>query len=142
MTNYAVSESIKADPQTIWDILTDARSYPQWNPGVLGIEGTIAEGEAISLTSIVNPKRQFNLKVSDVNPPESMVWGDGMPLGLFKGVRTFRLTPQPDGSTEFFMGEVYSGLLAPLITKTIPDLSESFEMYASGLKSEAEKRAS
>jgi hypothetical protein len=140
VTKYTVTKSINADQQTIWDILVDAKAYPQWNPGVLGIHGTIAEGETINLTSIVNPKREFKLKISEVNPPESMVWGDGMPFGLFKGVRTFRLSPNADGSTEFFMEEVYSGLMAPLITKTIPDLSESFEMYASGLKSEAEKR--
>lgn len=140
MATYTVKRSINASPQILWEILTDAGSYPSWNPAVLGIEGSIASGETIKLTSTVNPNRQFKLKVSRVDPPNSMVWWDGMPIGLFKGVRTFRLTPQSATVTEFFMEEVYSGLMAPLITKSIPDMTESFEMYADGLSAEAEKR--
>jgi hypothetical protein len=142
LTNYSVKRSIAASPEAIWELLTDAGSYPRWNPAVLGIEGEIAEGERIKLTSIVNPDREFKLNVSDVDAPRSMVWSDGMPLGLFKGVRTFRLTPEANGSTEFFMEEVYSGLMAPLITKSIPDMTESFEIYGDSLKAEAEKRGS
>ena len=51
-----------------------------------------------------------------------MVWKGGMPLGLFKGERTFTVTPGPDGSVTFSMAELYSGLLEPLIGRTIPDL--------------------
>lgn len=105
---------------------------------MLGLEGTIAEGETIKLTSIVNPERQFKLNVSEVNPPTSMVWSDGMPLGLFKGVRTYRLTPQASGVTEFSMEEVFCGLLEPLISKSIPDQTDSFEKFADGLKAAAE----
>jgi hypothetical protein len=67
-----------------------------------------------------------------------MVWADGMPLGLFKGVRTYRLTPQVDGPTTFLMEEVFSGLLEPMISKSIPDMTESFELFADGLKRAAE----
>ena len=141
MTSYAVQRTVQAKPQVIWDLLTDSSKYPEWNPAVLGIDGDIAAGNKIKLKSIVNPDRVFKLNVSRVNPPNSMVWWDGMPLGLFKGVRTFKLTPRPDGATEFAMKEVYSGLMAPLITKSIPDMTESFEMFGDAVKTEAEKRA-
>ena len=36
------------------------------------------------------------------------------------------------------MVELFSGPLLPLIGKTIPDLSESFEQFAQGLKKRAE----
>lgn len=140
MTTYAAKRLINADPQTIWDLLTDAGGYPNWNPAVLGIEGTIAAGEKIRLTSIVDPKRTFKLTVTEFGPPHKMVWADGMPLGLFKGVRTYRITPQADGPTEFAMEEVFSGLLEPMISKSIPDLTESFEQFADGLKRAAESR--
>lgn len=61
-----------------------------------------------------------------------------MPLGLFKGVRTFRLRARDDGEIEFAMREVYSGLLAPLITKSIPDLQPAFDAFAAALKAKAE----
>jgi uncharacterized protein YndB with AHSA1/START domain len=139
MPNYAVSRSIAAPPQTIWDLLTDAAAYPSWNPAVLGIEGRIAPGERIVLTSIVNPKRAFKLEVTEFDPERSMVWADGMPFGLFKGVRTYRLQPQEDGDTLFTMEEVYSGPLEPIISKSIPDMTDSFEQFADGLKRAAEE---
>jgi uncharacterized protein YndB with AHSA1/START domain len=138
MTRYSVTREIHAKPNVIWELLTDAPAYPNWNPAVLGIEGRIAPGERIELTSVVNPKRTFKLEVTEFNPPHTMVWADGMPLGLFKGVRTYRLTPQVDGPTTFLMEEVFSGLLEPMISKSIPDMTESFELFADGLKRAAE----
>ena len=139
MTNYAVRRAINAEPQVIWDLLTDATGYPSWNPAVLGIEGTIAPGERIKLTSAVNHKRAFKLTVTEFRPPHLMVWADGMPLGLFRGVRTYRLTPQADGPTDFSMEEIFSGLLEPMISKSIPDMTDSFEQFADGLKLAAER---
>ena len=135
---YSVRRTINAEPQKIWDLLTDAGSYADWNPTIIEIEGPIAQGQTVQLKSIVNPKRTFKLKVDEVDAPHRMVWWDGMPLGLFKGVREYKLTPQEDGTTEFFMEEVYSGLMAGMITKSIPDMSDSFEQIADGLKAAAE----
>jgi len=66
-----------------------------------------------------------------------MVWTGGMPLGLFKGERTFTLTPTADG-VRFAMREVYTGLLAPLIGRSIPDLQPAFDEFAAALKLRAE----
>ncbi len=62
-----------------------------------------------------------------------------MPLGLFKGVRTFSLSPQEAGVTRFDMREEYTGPLLPLIWRSMPDLGPSFEQFASGLKARAER---
>ncbi len=137
-TSYRVHREIQARPEAIWALLTDAAGYPGWNPSVLGIEGRIAPGERIALTSTVNPRRAFKLTVTEFTPPTRMVWSDGMPLGLFSGVRTYRVVPR-GAVSEFSMEEVFSGLLAPLITRTIPDMTESFEQFADGLKAAAEQ---
>ena len=139
MKKYRVSRTINSTPETIWKLLTDAPGYAEWNPAVIEVEGRIAPGEKIKLTSVVNPKRAFNLEVTAFDPPHRMVWADGMPLGLFRGVRTYALTPGAGGSTEFTMEEVFSGLLEPLISKSIPDMTDSFEQFADGLKKAAEQ---
>ena len=41
MATYSVKRSVEASPEVLWELLTDAFVYPDWNPGVLGIEGTI-----------------------------------------------------------------------------------------------------
>lgn len=68
-----------------------------------------------------------------------MTWTGGMPLGLFKGVRTFTLMPQANGSTGFTLREEFSGLLLPLIARSIPNQTKTFEDFAAGLKVFAEK---
>jgi hypothetical protein len=105
--------------------------------GLRRLEGRIAAGASISVTSEANPGRAFALRVSEFSPPRRMVWSGGMPLGLFTGVRTFTLTPSGE-ATEFHMREEFSGLMAPLITKSIPDLQPSFEKFADGLRRMAE----
>jgi hypothetical protein len=50
--------------------------------------------------AVLNPKRAFPVTVKEFSPGERMVWSGGMPLGLFRGVRTFTLT-QEGGSTRF-----------------------------------------
>lgn len=139
MFSYSATTTINASPDVIWRILTDAPGYPRWDPGIDRIEGTIAPGKSIKAFTKRDPKRAFPAKVSDFVPGRGMTWSGGMPLGLFKGVRTFTLTPQADGSVEFTLREVYSGPLLPLFARSIPDLTRTFEEFAAGLKAFAEQ---
>ena len=128
---------IDASPEAIWALLTDASTWTDWNPSVVSIEGPIEKGSTIKLVSAVNPKRTFTLKVTTFAPPRKLVWSDGMALGLFKGERTYLIDPTGEG-TAFTMTETFSGPIAGLITKMIPDLTESFAQFADGLKRAAE----
>jgi hypothetical protein len=139
MTTYSVKKTIAASADRVWELLTDAAGYPSWNPTIISLEGEIAVGKKIKLVSTVNPKRAFKLNVEEMRPPTRMVWADGMPLGLFKGVRTYTLSPKSDGQTDFEMVEIFSGLLEPIISKSIPDMTESFEEFAQSLKIVAEQ---
>ena len=107
---------------------------------MVSIEGTIATGNTISLVSVANPKRTFSLHVTEMAAPTRMVWSDGMPLGLCTGERTYLVQPR-QGITHFEMTEEYTGLLAELFTKAIPDLTESFNLFADSLKTAAEATA-
>ncbi len=140
MRHYESTALIQAPPEAIWSVLTDAPGYADWDSGVVRVEGTIAPQENIKVVSEANPKRAFPVKVTEFAPGERMVWSGGMPLGLFKGVRTFRLQPE-DGATRFTMREEYGGPMLPLIWRSMPDLGPSFEQFASGLKARAEQGA-
>jgi hypothetical protein len=64
-----------------------------------------------------------------------------MPLGLFKGERTYDLTPVSEGLVRFKVREEYSGPMLPMIWSTIPDLGPSFDEFARSLKKAAEKES-
>lgn len=137
-TSYHVKRYIDAAPQRVWEILTNAAAYPQWNPTVVSITGDMTVASTVQLVSTLAPKRTFKLKVTDASPPKRMVWSDRKPLGLFTGTRTFQLAPR-DGGTDFSMAEAFRGPLAGLISKAIPDMTDSFQQFADGLKAAAER---
>jgi hypothetical protein len=140
MLSYETTATIDAPPDAIWQVLTDAPGYATWDSGIQRLEGTVAPGEKLKLWAEVNPKRAFALKVTDFEPGRRMVWTGGMPLGLFRGVRTFTLTPD-GGSTTFHMREEYTGPLLGLISRSMPDLGPSFEQFGKGLKARVESGA-
>ena len=137
MKVYEASAAIDAAPEAVWAVLTDAAGYPDWDSGVVRVEGTIAAGAKVKVFSEISPNRAFPVTVSELEANRRMTWRGGMPLGLFRGVRTFTLTPHGAG-TAFAMREEFSGPLLPLIWRTMPDLQPSFDQFASGLKVRAE----
>ena len=141
MKTFATTTTINAAPEKIWALLTDAPKYPGWNTTVDRVEGRIAPGEKIKVHAKISPGRAFPVKVTEFVPNQRMVWASGMPLGLFKGQRTFTLVPRAGGAVEFSMREEFTGLLEPLISKSIPDLTPAFEEFAAALKRKAEAGA-
>jgi uncharacterized protein YndB with AHSA1/START domain len=138
MKAFAAKTMIRATPERIWNLLTDAAGYTRWNNTVDKVTGKIAPGERVTVHPKINPGRAFPVKVTEFEAPRKMVWTGGMPFGIFKGARTFTLTPRQNGDVEFSMREEYTGLLAPLIGRSIPDLQPAFDEFASDLKQAAE----
>jgi len=128
--------NIRAVPANVWKLLTDAKDFPRWNSTVVAIEGQISEGEKLRVR-VPGTDRTFTPKVSGVVPCEHMTWTGGF-APLFQGVRTFGLRPRDDGSTDFAMEECFSGLMLPLVRRSLPDFKPIFERYANDLKREAE----
>lgn len=141
MKSFATSITIRARAEIVWALLTDAAGYPQWNSTVEKIDGRIAAGEKVTVYAKATPGRAFPLRVTEFVPPRRMVWTGGMPLGLFTGTRSYTVTPISDGEVEFAMREEFSGLLAPLITRSIPDLQSAFDTFAADLKRRTERAA-
>ena len=141
MKFYEATADISASPERIWSLLTDAPHYTDWNTTVERVEGRIAPGETIKVFVKVNPGRAFPVKVIEFKPPERMVWSGGMPLGLFKGERTYTLSQSGAGGTRFNMREEYSGPMLGMIWGSIPDLGPAFEEFAQSLKRKAEASA-
>src|SRR5215475_12151669 len=130
MKVYRAATTIEASPEAIWAILTDAAGYPEWDPSVDRIEGRIAPGEKITAYTKLSPGRAFPATVIEFVPGRKMIWSSGLPLGLFKGERTFTLEPQSGGATQFSLQEVFSGLLLGLFGRSIPDMTATFEQFA------------
>lgn len=131
----SVSADIQASAEAVWALLTSAEAQRSWNSTLVSIEGTVANGETVTLVAKSAPERTFRLAVSEVKPHEGMVWSDGN--FVFRGVRTFELVPTDTG-VRFTMTEEMTGMMLPLIVGSLPDFVPVFETYAADLKRAAE----
>ncbi len=138
MKSFATTIDIRGDAGAIWTILCDVQRWPEWNTTVTKVEGECRPGGTVTVRTKLNPGRTFPVSVREFTPPSRMSWGSGMPLGLFKGERTYTLEPGGDGTTTFTMREAFSGPLAPLIGRSIPDMQPAFDEFAACLKAKAE----
>ncbi len=134
---YHASTLIHAPADTVWSVITDGSSYTAWDSGVTKLEGTIADGETIKVYAAVANGRAFPVKVAFVEPGRRMTWSGGMPLGLFRGVRTFGLTDEGEG-TRLAVTEEFTGPMVKLMARSMPDLQPSFDQYVNGVKARAE----
>lgn len=131
---YRIGVEIRATPAAIWALLSDAAAFPKWNSTVISITGNIATGERIELKAKVAPERTFGITVARKDD-RCMVWQDGN--RIFKGVRTFTVTPKGD-VTEVTMAEVFTGAFLPQIAPKLPDFRDAFNTFAADLKRAAE----
>lgn len=129
-----VTIDIAASPETVWMLLTDVSTFKSWNSTVVDFTGKIALGEKIQLRSTLAPDRIFKLKVKEFEPPQRLSWGDAM------GTRVYTLVRNSDDGTQFTMSEKIGGPVFPLFAKMIPPFDESFNQFASDLKTAAEKQ--
>lgn len=127
-----VAIDIRARPQDVWSVLTNATEYPRWNTTVVSLDGQIALGERIQLKSVLDPKRTFKLKVLELEAPRRMVWGDAM------GKRTYEITEKDSSTVTFSMREKIGGPLFPLFAGMIPPFDEVFDKFAADLKKKTE----
>lgn len=132
MEHYEASVEIDATPATIWQVLTDARAWESMDNDVTKVEGAFEQGARVTI-HVEGQSRAFPVKVAEMAPPNAMVLKGGMPLGLFKGVRTFTVEAIGDGRSRLTTREEFSGPLLPLIWKTMPDLQPSFDRFVAGV---------
>jgi hypothetical protein len=141
MKEFATTAGIRAKSEAIWAILTDGPGYANWNPEISRIVGRIAIGEKIKAHVVLHGGKiqPVSVRVTSLEPPLRMVWTGGLPFGLFTGQRTFSLTPREGGIVEFTLHLRFSGLLSPLIAKSLGDRQPDIDAFAAGLKTWAER---
>lgn len=126
---------INARSSTVWDIITDAGNYAVWNSGITEIDGDVRNGSTIWIRTTGN-NRRHRLRVEQI-PGEVMTWTGGLPLGLFKTVRTFTLSSQA-AMTRLRVKEEITGPLAGLMGNTVQDREDAFTDYVRAVKERAE----
>lgn len=107
------TETIIAEPpKRVWQILTDFKSFPEWNPLILEMEGSpkLKAKLALTVSAPDGSDTTYSFKAVIVNfqPGELLAWKGGVP-GILSGLHYWRLSPCSSG-THLVHGEDFSGL--------------------------------
>jgi hypothetical protein len=119
--------TIAATRATVWNIITDAELYPQWNPYIRELHGALTAGSPIVFrfalfAHVTLPARAQVLVVS---AESELRWaGHLLADWFFRAEHYHLLEPIAERSLRFHHGERFSGLaamlLAPLIRAWAP----------------------
>lgn len=114
--------TILAPPVKVWEVLTDFRSYPDWNPFIRSINGESAVGSRIEVTLALPGAKPMKLtpRVLRYSRSEEFRWAGHLFIpGIFDGEHIFELKKNPDGNTTFIQREKFRGVLVPFLKKML-----------------------
>ena len=133
---------IDAPAERIFDILTDLKSYPEWNPFTPRVESTLRPGDPVHLFVRLRGKRLSHWVeyVSRNQRPTHLCWGTTIGAGfLLRAERCQTLTAIDARRTRFVNEDVIRGWLAPLVMIAFGrDMQRGFASVATALKKRAE----
>lgn len=128
---------INAPIQTVWDIFSDFKNYPNWNPFIRSIRGELQKGARFQ-ADIGSFK--FKPTVQVFNEQEELTWlGRFILPGIFDGRHSFILKENKDGTTTFVQQEDFYGILIPFMKRKLnSEIKEGFTAMNEKLKALAE----
>ncbi|MDE0803591.1 MAG: SRPBCC domain-containing protein [Acidimicrobiales bacterium] len=137
MTTFEASTTISSSADHVWATLLDTTRWPEWDRSLQRVEGPLGPEGRITI-HVEGQSRPFKLRVVDWEPGLRLTLRGGMPLGLFTGTRAYELTAVADG-TAVSMVERYTGPLASVFGKRLPDLQPSFDDFVAGWRDAAQR---
>jgi len=139
MPVYQSDVSIAASPEAVWNVLVDAPGYKECNPEIVAIEGSLTAGARIKARVRVasGAIRPVPMRVTAFQPPSTMQWTGGLPLGLFTGRRTFTVRAAAGGAHVTMLVEM-TGPLASLMLKATGDRQAEIDRFTSALRARVE----
>jgi hypothetical protein len=134
---------IEAPPAAVWAVLSDTRSYSEWNPFVPRLSGELREGAKLDVRIEPPGGRAMTFKptVLGVEPDRELRWLGRLLLpGVFDGEHILHIERLDQTRSRFTQAERFSGILVRLFSSTLDKTELGFEQMNAALKTRAERR--
>ena len=131
---------VQAPAEIIWDSLADLTTWADWNPLYPKAAGNIRIGEVLTLELALpgQPVQTIQPKVLDWAPQDHIHWRLTMFRGLVTSVRYLEIEIMGDTACVVSNGEIFSGLLSPLVRTQRRAIREGFTAMGEAIKARAE----
>lgn len=139
---------INAEPEIVWEVLTDFNSYPDWNPFVVEMKGEVKVGNRIEVLLKPPGKKEMTFKpvVLKLDSPKEFRWKGSLPIpGMFVGEHIFQIEDLSDKEkgpkVMFIHREEFKGLLVGMLWKDLNSNTRAgFESMNQALKKRCEEK--
>ncbi len=113
---------INATPEQVWSIFNQFEDYPNWNPFIKSIKGSVTVDEKIIVRIEPPGAKGMTFKprvLTNVKNLELSWLGHLLLPGLFDGLHKFELIDNRNGTATFIQSEQFKGILVPLFKKQL-----------------------
>ena len=135
MKEYHTEITIKDSIENVWNVLTDFEAYPEWNPLVEWLKGDFVTGGNIQV--FIKPlNRAFKATLQKVEKNTEFTWiGVQIAPWIISGEHYYRLEKIDQDSTRLLHGEIFRGLISPLIgSSVLGKMEKTFHQHNQLLK--------
>jgi hypothetical protein len=129
---------INAPAKTVREVLYRFGDYPSWNPFIVKVDGTVAEGRDVTVTVKPVGRDQISGTTTIISlTDDRLEWRGSLAVpGLFTGDHEFIIEDLGSGRTLFRQNEKMSGIIIPFFN-TDPERA-GFAAMNEALKQRAE----
>jgi uncharacterized membrane protein len=140
--DYQITVDIKAPPETVWAVMSDAERWHEWTDSVRSIrlidKGPLAVGTRAFVRQPRFPPAVW--KVTDITPGKSFTWRTGAPGIWVYGRHSVDAIP---GGSRATLRLNYEGAIGNLMARLTRDIANRYLAYeAAGLKKRSESLVS
>jgi hypothetical protein len=134
---------IQASSERVWQILSDFKRFPDWNPFIRWAKGEAKTGSRLEVR--IQPSgasgMTFKPTVLKAEPNRELRWlGRFLIPGLFDGEHIFSIEALGPQHVRFTQREIFTGWLVPLMARGLDtDTRRGFEEMNQALKVLAEQ---
>jgi hypothetical protein len=141
-TSVQTRIEIEAPAKDVREVLFNFADYPKWNPFIVSVDGSVAQGSTVRVT--VKPVGKDALSGNTVVTSFTdtrLAWTGSLAVpGFFRGDHEFIIEEQGLGKTVFYQNEKMSGIIIPFFN--FKPEAAGFVLMNEALKKRAEKSGS
>jgi hypothetical protein len=117
------SIDIDAPLGRVWQVVTDFKSYPEWNPWVIRMDGESKVGSKVAITVKAPGRRDTNFtsEVLKIQPSQEILMRGTILKGMLGDDHLFKFESINESRTSFFQSVAFKGALSPMIGGMVRD---------------------